>query len=545
MMSPTRQALACILMVLGVAVCGNAQSTATKEPTASISGKVTFHGDGVKGVIVTLSSNKPTRPAKLTNFRGVTDAKGEYRIINVPPGDYDVSPSAAAFVVEGELKGVRSLIVNEGDTIENLDFSLIRGGVITGRVVDSDGKPVIEEEVYLALDGPSYGSPPPNAVTDDRGVYRIFGLRPGKYKVAAGKNDVGPSSTGPPRGAVYSRTYYPGGTDPAQATVIQVSDGSEATNVDITFGRTLTRHTASGRVVNGQTGEPLSGVRYSVIQFFSPTSTSSHRGSLTNNQGEFKLENLTPGQYAVYVSPEEGKEFRSEELRFTIVDEDVSGLVVKTVKGASLAGVVVLDGPYDNAVREQLNNMRLVIFVATEKSLERGGTLGMETRLRPDGSFRFGGLVAGSASFLADLSQRFRVVRIERNGVIQTGNLDVKQGEDITGVRIVIGYGDASISGTVTIGNGTMPPNGRLILWVNKLNDNPQKLWIDASSQIDTRGQFVIDNLVPGTYEIIAGVLVPGGRAPLGQTKQQVVVSAGSTTNTTIRLDLNVPQVKP
>ena len=551
MMSPTRQTFACILMILGVAVCGHAQSTPSKEPTASISGKVTIHGEGVKGVIVTLRSMEPTSFRKLTSYRGVTDAKGEYRIANVPPGNYSVSPTATAFVFEGDSNGGRSLIINGSETVEDFDFSLIRGGVITGRVVDSDGKPVIEEEVYLSPDVPSYGSPPPNAITDDRGIYRIFGLRPGKYKVAAGKNDVGPSPTGPPRGAVYSRTYYPGGTDPAQATVIQISDGSEATNVDITFGRTLTRHTATGRVVNGQTGQPIPDVRYNVVQFFSPSSTSSHRGSLTNKQGEFKLENLTPGQYAVYVTPEEGKEWRSEELRFTIADEDVTGLVVKTEKGASLAGMVVLDGPYDNAVRERLNNMRLVVFVATEKSLQRGGTMGMETRVRPDGSFRFGGLVAGSASFLPDLSQRFRIVRIERAGIIQSGGdlpggvLEIKQGEDITGVRIVLGYGDASINGIVTIENGTIPSNGRIFLRARKLNDNPQNTWIDATTLIDTRGQFVIDNLFPGTYELTAGVFVQGSRAPLGPTKQQVVVTAGSTTNTTIRVDLNLPQLKP
>ncbi|HKV36440.1 MAG TPA: hypothetical protein VJP89_19020 [Pyrinomonadaceae bacterium] len=546
MMSPSRQTLACILMVLGVAVCGHAQSTSAKEPTASISGKVTFHAEGVKGVIVALRSMEPTSFRKLTSYRGVTNAKGEYRIANVPPGNYSVSPTATAFVFEGDSNGGRSLIINGSETVEDFDFSLIRGGVITGRVVDSDGRPVIEEEVYLSPDVPSYGSPLPAAITDDRGIYRIFGLKPGKYKVAAGKNDVGPSPSGPPRGAVYSRTYYPGGTDPAQAIVIQISDGSEATNVDITFGRTLTRHTASGRVVNGQTGQPLPDVRYNIIQFFGPSSTSSHRGSLTNNKGEFKLENLTPGQYAIFITPEEGKEWRSEELRFTIVDEDVTGLVVKTEKGASLAGMVVLDGPYDSAVREQLNNLKLIIFVATEKSLQRGGTMGMETRLRPDGSFRFGGLQAGSASFLPDFSQHFQITRIERAGIIQTGGaLEIKQGEDITGVRIVLGYGDGSINGRVMIENGTIPANGRIFLRARKMNDNPQNTWIDATTRIDARGQFVIDNLFPGTYELTAGVLVQGSRAPLGPTKQQVVVTAGSTTNTTIRLDLNVPQLKP
>lgn len=545
MTSPTRKALAYILIVFGAAVCVQAQSIPPKEPTASISGKVTFQGEGVKGVIVALSVNEPTKQPKLTNIRGVTDSKGEYRITNISPGSYNVSPSATAFVAENESNSTRTLIVNEGDKIENLDFSLIRGGVITGRVVDSDGVPVIEEEVYLTTYGSRYGSPLPAAITDDRGIYRIFGLRPGKYIVAAGKNDVGPSPSGPPRGAVYSRTYYPGVTDASQATIVQVSDGSEATNIDITFGRTLTRHTASGSVVNGQTGEPIPDVRYAVTQFLSPTNMSTHRGLLTNSRGEFKLENLTPGQYAISVSPEEGKEWRSEELRFTIVDEDVTGLVVKTEKGASLSGVVVLEGTYDKAVLDQLSNARLIVFVVTQQSAQRGATIGQDTRLRPDGSFRFGGLSAGSATFLPNLPEHFRIIRIERAGIIQTGDLEVKPGEDITGVRIVLGYADGSIRGRVTIENGAIPPNGRIFLRARRMNDNPQTLWMDATTSIDARGQFVVNNLFPGTYELWSGVFVQGSRAQLGQTKQQVVVAAGSTTNTTINLNLNPPQSKP
>ena len=438
MMSPTRRAIACILVVAGIAVCGHAQSTSSKEPTATISGKVTFHGEGVKGAIVTLRSNEGTSFRQLTNFRGVTDAKGEYRISNVPAGKYFVGPVATAFVADVGLTGERNLTVSEGQTIENIDFSLIRGGVITGKVIDLDGRPVIEEEVYLSSpDNSQYGSPLPSAITDDRGVYRIFALRPGRYTVAAGRDDA-KATPSRERGALFRRTYYPGITDPAQATVINVSDGSEAVNVDIVLSGTLTTHTASGRVVNGANGQPVPDVECTVIRFFSPTYTSASRGPVTNSKGQFKLENLTPGQYAVSVK-QEGSDWRSEELRFEITDQDVTGLIVRTVKGGSLSGVVVLEGTADNAIREQLRDARLVVFVATEESKQRG-TSGIATVLRPDGSFRIGGLPAGAATFLLDPAPRFRIVRVERDGLIHAQGFAVKQGEDVTGVRIVVGY---------------------------------------------------------------------------------------------------------
>lgn len=541
MMSSTRQAIVCVLMIAGVAVCGRAQSNSSKGPTASISGKVTFQGDGVKGVIVALRAGDHWSTRKFTNYRGVTGAKGEYRIANVPPGTYGVSPAATGFVVEGESNGERTLIVNGSETIENFDFSLTHGGVITGRVLDSDGLPVIEEEIYVfSPRDPGLGSVRPAALTDDRGIYRIFALRPGRYVVAAARDD-GARSTGRPRPALYGRTYYPGVTDPAQATVIEVSNGSEATNVDVTFSRALTTYTASGRIVHGDTGQPLPEVTYGLMRVVGENRYMAGWRAVTNSRGEFKLENLVPGQYAVAVEPKADRDWRTEDVRFEIVDQDVTGLVVRTVKGGSLSGVVALDGTYDNAIREQLRNASLIVFVATENS-RRTGTLGVSTALRPDGSFHFGGLPTGDATFSFGGSQSFHIIRVELNGVIQPDSIDVKQGEDITAVRIVVGYADASIRGTVEIVNGTIPPKGELHVWVRRINDNSR---LYRAAQLDARGQFVIDNLSPGTYELIAGVAVQGSRTPLSNKRQEVVVTAGSATNTTIKLDLSSPQPKP
>ena len=52
MVSSGRQAIACILLILGVAIYSHAQTTSAKEPTASISGKVTLKGKGVPGIVV-------------------------------------------------------------------------------------------------------------------------------------------------------------------------------------------------------------------------------------------------------------------------------------------------------------------------------------------------------------------------------------------------------------------------------------------------------------------------------------------------------------
>mgnify|MGYP003694673385 CR=1 FL=1 len=82
--------------------------------------------------------------------------------------------------------------MSEGEVITKIDFALVRGGVVTGRITDADGHPLIGEHVSVLLkDAPAtarqmmmFGGS--RNQTDDRGVYRVYGLSPGSYKVSVG-----------------------------------------------------------------------------------------------------------------------------------------------------------------------------------------------------------------------------------------------------------------------------------------------------------------------------------------------------------------------
>ena len=148
MVPSARQAIACILLVFGAAIFIRSQTVPAKGPTATISGKVTLksNGKGLPGIVVGLrlmeSSNQRTARQKT-----VTDEQGNYRLSNVPPGNYEVVAVAPVFI--GEDGRSKTLLITKDETIENIDFTLVRGGVITGRVTDSDGHPIVEEEVLL------------------------------------------------------------------------------------------------------------------------------------------------------------------------------------------------------------------------------------------------------------------------------------------------------------------------------------------------------------------------------------------------------------
>jgi hypothetical protein len=542
MVSSTRQAIAGLLVIFGVAVLAHAQTTPIKEPTATVSGRITVKDKPLPGMAVGLRLNDHSsqQPVK---HRALSDVNGEYRMTNVPAGNYFIAVVAPGFVVSDETGRQRTLIIDKGETIEHIDFALRRGGVITGKVVDSENRPLIEQEVsvYSETQGDRSRYPYLNGSTDDRGIYRIFGIPAGKYKVAAGNRDDD-SFGARYRAASYRRTYHPNVADHAQATVIEVRDGSEATNIDIVLGRTVPTYTASGRIVD-EAGQPVANVPYAITHFASPSSTHSMgTGAVSNARGEFKFDKLAPGQYAAMIRAEESSDLRADQAPFEITDADVTGLVLITKKASSVSGVVVIEGSDDKGLRDQLTKTGVSVSVSGPSS-ERGGW-GHWIRPGPDGSFRIGGLQPGTATFYISSQSRFRIVRVERDGVIQPRGIEIRERENVTGVRIIAVYANASIRGTIEVQNGTLPPNAQFSVWLTRLGEEPGTMSYSANgTQVDARGQFVMDGLLPGTYELNAGVHIPGMRST-PQTKQEVVVAAGVTT-VTVTLDLSSLPKRP
>jgi Carboxypeptidase regulatory-like domain len=101
MVSSARQAITCILVLLGAAICIQAQTQPTSEKvaTASISGKVTIKGKAAAGVtVVATDSNDQNRG----RYRAKTDQTGSYRIANLPAGSYDISTITPSLVAQNE-----------------------------------------------------------------------------------------------------------------------------------------------------------------------------------------------------------------------------------------------------------------------------------------------------------------------------------------------------------------------------------------------------------------------------------------------------------
>jgi hypothetical protein len=87
------------------------------------------------------------------------------------------------------LRGLKLVPVADGQWISAIEIPLWRLASISGRVIDERDEPVVGVAVRAYTMATIAGNPQlvagPIAVTDDRGVYRLTSLEPGRYTVAA------------------------------------------------------------------------------------------------------------------------------------------------------------------------------------------------------------------------------------------------------------------------------------------------------------------------------------------------------------------------
>src|ERR1044072_7495852 len=178
MVSSSRLVVAAILLIVSVGVSSSSQTTPEKAATASISGNVKIKDKAAAGITVFAEDQNQRGGRQRSNYRGTTDQNGNYRITNVTAGTYSIRPIAPSFALADYLTN-NAVVISEGETVENISFSMTPGGVITGKITDPDGKPMVEEYVNVTpIDQSAYVGMrfEGNLHTDDRGIYRAFGL---------------------------------------------------------------------------------------------------------------------------------------------------------------------------------------------------------------------------------------------------------------------------------------------------------------------------------------------------------------------------------
>lgn len=535
-------------------------------PAAAANGLITGRvvGDGgepLASVLVYLFqrnwSGAPRQPAAT-----VTDEDGVFRFDNLDAGVYTISANAPAYINDSEAQdGAAPRYYRIGDSA---DIRLVKGGVITGSVTGANGGPAVAAYARAFRVRKPDGQPASDFFwirempTDDRGVFRIYGLLPGVYLVSAGGNRRNP---GVSLGAydADAPTYFPSGAQDG-ASEITVHAGQEVAGVDI-------RHRGEqGHAVRG--GVSLSeppGDEFSINVNLSHAASGMPLGTAFVNPREkslsFSFDGLADGEYeaqARYYS-RNGAAGASPPQRIIIRGADVTGLKLALAPFDSLNGKIVAQPLRDDAraasgCAERRSAFLPQEMVLTARRIETDGAQPQQPQPRkrppfraeaaPDdgGDFTFRNLEPGRFHVGArPLDENWYVRAVELKAATATGaqaatggraprkrtattgatppaapqalvqandGFDIKPGQQLSGVTVLVAEGAAGLNGRlITAGEAGPAPLAPTLLRVHLIpatREQADDLPRYAEAVPSSDGSFSFRNIAPGRYLILA-----------------------------------------
>ena len=455
-------------------------------------------------------SSRPGRPT------ATTDANGRYELL-VPPGSYTIQASKPAYMTlsYGQRRAFEPGTIVEaraGGALEGISFTLPRGAVITGTVFEPFGEPAVGVGIrvlrYEYADGgwrlASTGRRSPfGTTTDDRGIFRVFGLPPGSYYVEASSS---PFRFRPGSGArEYAPTFYPGTTSIEAAQLVDVDVGQEVT-IDFPLTAVLTA-TVTGHVVD-EYGRPVTGVpSVSLIRGGMSGARGSRSSGRLEADGRFVIDAVPPGRYIAYAS-ETGAPGHT---RFATAEVSVSGARVDGVwltltSGASARGRIF----FESQVTPDFTPDSLQPF-----TMPRGNGLQMPVgrgigRVNDDWSFEIRGMAGPQLVRLAGLPEGWtlRAVALAGRDITDTPIVFSRQ-MPTTGLQILLTDRLTMLTGTARDARGQVTTDYTVVIFPEDAALRVFPSRFVRSGRPNQDGEFSVSGLPPARYLAYAAQAIP------------------------------------
>lgn len=516
---------AIITLTGSVAAQSQADETQTDLPkTGTITGRVVNeNGQPLPNVTIFVRGSNPLMQAPIAT----TDSEGNFQVRGLDRALYGVSAGSPAYVSPPRDPESPPSYYRVGDSVT---LGLMKGGVITGTVMSASGEALVQIGVRAILVRDAHGQPPKyvsyplEKATDDRGIYRLYGLLPGTYVVSAG----GQASFNYFANAydADAPAYAPSSTRD-NAAEIAVRAGEETSGVDIRY-RSEPGHVVSG-TAHGPTApnSSYSGINVTLMQISNGAAQASAYFYQRSNRG-FAFYGVADGDYDLTArsSLRPGEAAVSESRRVTVRGTDVTGIEITTKPLGSISGRIALE----NSTVPQCKNKRRPLFSETLVTARRHEKLSEKNQPRlltfftaqesPNkaGDFMLRNLAPGEHS----LSTRFfakywylqaitlqipsaptatersasgnRPVNAARNWV------NLKSGERLTGLTITLAEGAASLRGRITVAGSEKFPPELFVYLIPAEKEQAENVLRFFTAAVTADGSFSLGNLPPGRY---------------------------------------------
>lgn len=578
---------AACLLACAVVLLASASPRAQNPPRDAASVTPPTGTAQISGVVLG-EDDKPVRRAAVffegdgrANRTALTDEQGRFAVINMPPARYSIRAEKGGYPPSnyGAKRPGRpgsGLLVKDGEHVENLIIRMARGAVITGTLFDERGQPLPGASVTAFAVGTLItgefnmtgvarsGSAFPE--TDDRGMFRFYGLPAGEYIVGTsaffrGLNDAvrvptdaeiraafgteqqrprvintdpraaGPSAAVAPR-VNYAPIYFGDVTDPTAATRIKVSAGEERAGVDLHLKLQPTAN-ISGKVIGPDGAVPR--VTMNLAFVAAVPGQGYTRVSSGQPDGSFAYTGMAPGNYVV-IAKTTTPPVLVAEAPVSLNGQDVTNLQLALAPTMSATGKLQFVGtslPPPDPAKIFVN-----LLTTTGYGYQQvpGATVTATLDWTMDGvvpgKFRIAATVRDTPKPGAPAWALSKVMLGDRD--VTDIAIDVVAGQPLPPITVTFTDAATELTGTISTAAG-QPGTDYFVVVIPA----DQKYWLWNTRRIkstrpDANGRYTFAGLPPGTYRVAATTELETGdltsltflRELLG-TSAEVVVGVG------------------
>jgi Carboxypeptidase regulatory-like domain len=467
-------------------------------------------------------------PMGLRPRNAVSDSQGSFEFTGLPAGTYRVQASGGQYQAAylGIAFGAKrptgpggdpgtAIVLTEGQTFDKATIALPRGAVIAGRVTDDNGEPMARVQVYTLFYPAPTARPLRNgsgAQTDDLGQFRLFGLPPGDYVVAAearANTFVGPNQ--PPEteedAVGFMTTFYPTAVDEAAAQHVRARAGGETGGLEIRMvtGRLFR---ISGLVTDSQ-GRPLGRGNGQIGKRGAGGAATSYGFSI-DEQGRFQMKNIAPGNYRLTVRQQiqrmvnglmqpsnDPGEFASVPVT---VGADVEGLLIVTGPGATITGQIVFEQGGPPPPGQGMNSAIRINATPGDPENQMGIPPPPAVTAAPDLTFTMKGMMGEYLLRSGVQGQFLKAVMLGSEDITDTPR-EFKSGDRVT---LILTSRASTVEGNVTDDKGELVTDAGLVLFSEDKASWRSNSMRTRRGGVQQNGHYRLQGLMPGRYFIAA-----------------------------------------
>ncbi|HEY4364012.1 MAG TPA: carboxypeptidase regulatory-like domain-containing protein [Bryobacteraceae bacterium] len=359
------------LAILALASTASAQPQAPPPlpadppPTAQIEGRVIndLTNQPLGRAFITLRPQQAGLSATGTQ----TDEQGHFLLRQIIPGAYALVAQADQFLatsifLEGGLRMPQSFDIAAGQQIKDVTFRLRPWAVLSGKVRFEDAELAIGARVEMfravRLRGRRTYQSVGGTLTDDRGEFRIFGLQPGEYFLAASYDrSLTPGFKEQPRKDAqgrelpalgYAMTFFPRTTVLSEAVPLRLDYGTERAGMDLTLQQE-TKVKITGAVTSAVTGQKITTGALILARADDGARASIPTGAkYAFIKDSFEIPDVVPGSYLLRAEMTEGGTGLSAQTLIQVTAQDANHVDMIASAPQPWKGVIRLlgDSPF-------------------------------------------------------------------------------------------------------------------------------------------------------------------------------------------------------